>query len=57
MSFGTEIYDFITDTDKDKNAYKKEHADEWSKILGGGQFEIVEDQEDVTPVLFDEKDI
>ena len=48
---------FITDTDKDKNAYKKEHADEWSKILGGGQFEIVEDQEDVTPVLFDEKDI
>ena len=25
---------FITDTDKDKNAYKKEHSDEWTKILG-----------------------
>jgi hypothetical protein len=48
---------FIEDTDKDKNAYKKDHADEWSKILGGGQFEIVEDQEDVTPVLFDSQDL
>ena len=40
---------FITDTDKDKNEYKKAHADEWSKILGGGQFKIVEDQEDYNP--------
>ena len=48
---------FITDTDKDKNVYKKEHSDEWTKILGGGTFKIVEDQEDVTPVLFDEQDI
>ena len=48
---------FITDTDKDKNAYKKEHADEWSKILGGGTFTIQEDEEDHTPVLFDSQDI
>ena len=48
---------FIQDTDKDKNAYKKEHADEWSKILGGGQFKIVEDQEDTTPVLYDVQDL
>jgi hypothetical protein len=48
---------FIEDTDKDKNAYKKDHADEWSKILGGGTFEIVEDDDDVTPVLFDQADI
>ena len=48
---------FIQDTDKDKNAYKKEHADEWSKILGGGQFKIVEDEEDVTPVLYDTQDL
>ena len=27
------------------------------KILGGGTFKIVEDQEDVTPVLFDQADI
>ena len=48
---------FIQDTDKDKNAYKKEHADEWSKILGGGTFKIVEDEQDVTPVLFDSQDL
>jgi hypothetical protein len=48
---------FIQDTDKDKNEYKKAHADEWSKILGGGQFKIVEDQEDTTPVLYDVEDL
>ena len=48
---------FIQDTDKDKNEYKKAHADEWSKILGGGTFKIVEDQEDTTPVLYDVEDI
>ena len=48
---------FIQDTDKDKNEYKKVHADEWSKILGGGTFKIVEDQEDVTPVLYDSQDL
>ena len=48
---------FIQDTDKDKNEYKKQHADEWSKILGGGTFKIVEDQEDVTPVLYDVEDL
>ena len=48
---------FIQDTDKDKNNYKKEHSSEWSKILGGGTFEIVEDTEDVTPVLFDTQDL
>ena len=45
---------FIQDTDKDKNAYKTAHSDEWSKILGGGTFTIVEDQEDVTPIQYDE---
>jgi hypothetical protein len=48
---------FIQDNDKDKNAYKKEHADEWSKILGGGKFNIVEDEEDVTPVVYDVQDL
>jgi hypothetical protein len=48
---------FIEDTDKDKNAYKKAHADEWSRILGGGTFKIVEDDEDVTPVLYDTADL
>ena len=33
---------------KIKSNYKKEHSDEWTKILGGGTFKIVEDQEDVT---------
>ena len=48
---------FIEDTEKDKNAYKKEHQDEWSKILGGGTFSIVEDEEDHTPVLYDVEDL
>ena len=27
------------------------------KILGGGTFKIVEDEQDVTPVLFDSQDL
>ena len=45
---------FIQDTDGDKNAYKNAHSDEWSKILGGGKFTIVEDQEDNIPIQYDE---
>ena len=48
---------FIEDVPKAIDLYKNEHADEWSKILGGGQFTIVEDQEDVTPILYAEEDL
>jgi len=48
---------FIEDSDKDKNQYKKDHSEEWAKILGGGKFTIVEDEEDVSPVLYDVEDL
>ena len=38
---------FILDTDKEVAAYKKDHSKEWIKILGGGDFTIVEEDEDV----------
>ena len=44
---------FIEDTDKDKKAYKDQFADEWSKALGGGTFQMVEEAEDTTPVQID----
>ena len=42
---------FITDTDKDLKKYKEDHNDEWKRILGGGDFKIVEEDqeyEDIT---------
>jgi hypothetical protein len=34
---------FINDTDKALKDYKDSHAKEWSRILGGGDFSIVEE--------------
>ena len=38
---------FILDSDKDLKAYKKEHTAEWSKILGGTDFDVIEESEQV----------
>jgi hypothetical protein len=35
---------FILEGDID--SYKKEHSQEWSEILGGYDFDIIEEQED-----------
>jgi len=40
---------FISDTDKDLKAYKDDHAKEWSAILGGGNFDIVEEIDTFEP--------
>ena len=40
---------FISDTDKDLKAYKDDHAKEWSAILGGGNFDIVEEADIFEP--------
>ena len=37
---------FITDDDKDVKSYKDAHAKEWGQLLGGMDFEIVEENED-----------
>tara|TARA_R100000908_G_C3753606_1_gene147954 strand:- start:590 stop:1669 length:1080 start_codon:yes stop_codon:yes gene_type:complete len=38
---------FIEDTDKDLKKYKDDHTKEWSKILGGGDFKVIEEQDSV----------
>ena len=39
---------FIEDSDKSLKAYKNERAEEWKAILGGGNFDIIEEV-DVEP--------
>lgn len=46
------VHGFIKDDPKEVNAYKKEHAHEWLKTLGGTDFELVEEPSD-TPDIFD----
>ena len=41
---------FINDSDKDLKGYKDAHAAEWSKILGGMDFDIFEEQESPEPL-------
>jgi hypothetical protein len=40
---------FIDDSDKALKSYKDAHAKEWSKILGGGDFEVVEELDNFEP--------
>jgi len=37
---------FINDTDKELKDYKSDNAEAWKKILGGGDFQIVEEDHD-----------
>jgi hypothetical protein len=49
---------FIEDDKKDLDQYKKEHSEEWLKILGGGDFQVVieaEMKEDIRDI-FDNSD-
>jgi len=47
---------FIQDNDKDLKKYKDENTKEWSKILGGGDFDVVEEvYEDVTPNYYEQE--
>jgi len=41
---------FINDSDKDLKGYKDAHAAEWSKILGGMDFDIFEEQDTPEPL-------
>ena len=41
---------FILDSDKDLKKYKDDHTEEWAKILGGGDFNIVEEDEAYTDI-------
>ena len=41
---------FVKDDDKALKAYKDDHAEEWAKILGGGDFVIAEEDEAYTDI-------
>ena len=41
---------FILDNDKDLKKYKDDHTEEWSKILGGGDFNIVEEEQNYNDI-------
>ena len=48
---------FIEDTEKDLKKYKDDHTAEWSKILGGGDFDIIEEvYEEPSPEMFTEQE-
>ena len=47
---------FILDNDKDLKEYKSNHAAEWSKILGGMDFDVVEENEEVRDISQFEKE-
>ena len=48
---------FIEDTEKDLKKYKDDHTAEWSKILGGGDFDIIEEiYEEPQPEMFTEQE-
>ena len=40
---------FILDDDKQIKKYKDDHAKEWSKILGGDDFDIIEEDSILEP--------
>jgi hypothetical protein len=47
---------FLNDDEKQLKSYKDAHSKEWSAILGGGDFTVVEEAyEDVTPNYFQEE--
>ena len=43
---------FINDDDKAIKNYKNQYGDEWAKILGGGDFKIVEENEEIADTSF-----
>ena len=47
---------FILDSDKDLKNYKKDHAEEGAKILGGGDFDVVEEGDEVQDISQFEKE-
>ena len=47
---------FIRDEDKDLKAYKAANQEAWERILGGGDFDIIEEEaENTSPDLFEKE--
>jgi hypothetical protein len=47
---------FIADDEKDLKKYKDKHSDEWSRILGGGDFDVIEEREEPESTNFFENE-
>jgi hypothetical protein len=47
---------FIMDDDKAIKEYKNQYADEWARILGGGDFSIIEENEEINDISQFEKE-
>jgi hypothetical protein len=47
---------FINDDEKELKAYKNKYAHEWSKILGGTDFQVIEEGEEVQDFSYFEKE-
>jgi hypothetical protein len=47
---------FINDDEKELKAYKNKYAHEWSKVLGGTDFQVIEEGEELIDTSFFEKE-
>lgn len=47
---------FIADDEKDLKKYKDAHSDEWSRILGGGDFDVIEERDEPETTNFFENE-
>jgi hypothetical protein len=50
------VHGFIKDDKKDLEDYKKKYSDEWTKVLGSGTFDVVEEETELSPDIFDLQD-
>jgi hypothetical protein len=41
---------FINDDEKELKAYKNQYSKEWSKVLGGEDFQVVEEGEEIQDI-------
>ena len=50
------VHGFIKDDKKELDEYKKTYSDQWMKVLGSTSFDIVEEEEGLSPDIFDTAD-
>lgn len=50
------VHGFIKDDKKELDEYKKKYSDEWTKVLGSGTFDVVEEETSLSPDLYDTED-
>ena len=50
------VHGFIKDDKKELDDYKKKYSDEWTKVLGSGAFDVVEEETALSPDLYDTQD-